>query len=65
MLVTILKVLGLSVFLSITIKYGAPFLSVAATPLHAWIAVLVPPILMAIALVWRWQTTETHRPLGK
>lgn len=65
MLTTILKVLGLSVLLSFAIKYGGPFLPTAATPINAWVAVLVPPSVMAIALVWRWQVSQTHPPLGK
>lgn len=65
MLTTILKVLGLSVLLSFAIKYGGPFFPTAATSTNAWVAVLVPPSLMAIALAWRWQVSQTHPPLGK
>lgn len=65
MLTTILKVLGLSVFLSFAIKYVGPLLPAAATPINAWVAVLVPPSVMAIALTWRWQISSVNPSLGK
>lgn len=50
-----LKVLGLSLGLSWLIKYGGPYLPVTGTDAIALVAVLLPSILMAIALGWRWQ----------
>jgi hypothetical protein len=55
---TILKVFLLSALVSIAIKYAAPSLAIPNTPLNALIAVLLPPIGMAIALGWRGMRKE-------
>ena len=49
----LLKVLLLSVSLSLLIKYGAPSLHISTTNLKALITVLLPSVGMAIALGWR------------
>ncbi len=49
----ILKVLGISAGLSFLIKHEAPILSISATPTNALIAVFVPTLIMAIALLGR------------
>ncbi|MBM0742771.1 hypothetical protein JOY44_14340 [Phormidium sp. CLA17] len=46
----IIKVFGLSTLISVAIKYGAPYLKVSETNTTAFIVVLLPSILMAIAL---------------
>lgn len=51
----ILKVLALSIFLSVLIKWLGPFVPVAATNTTALIVVLTPSILLAGLLSWRWQ----------
>jgi membrane protein implicated in regulation of membrane protease activity len=42
------------------IKYIGPSLSIPATPTNALIIVLLPTIVMAIALVWRFQRRRTE-----
>ncbi|MDJ0676246.1 MAG: hypothetical protein QNJ36_12815 [Calothrix sp. MO_167.B42] len=54
----ILKVLILSIGLSITIKYICPFLSVRATSSNALIIVLLPITLLTVSLIWRWRGQE-------
>lgn len=49
------KVAVLSIVLSVVIKYGGPFLSIAATTTNALIAVLFPALALATLLGWRWQ----------
>jgi membrane protein implicated in regulation of membrane protease activity len=51
----IVKVMVLSVLLSIGIKYGGPFLPISANATTALIAVLLPSTVLAIVLGWRWQ----------
>jgi len=51
----ILKVLGISTVLSIAIKYGGPWLPVTGNPPTVLTAVLLPSVVMAIGLGWRWQ----------
>jgi hypothetical protein len=51
---SILKIFALSIALSFVIKYGGRYLPVSGTTLAALVGVLTPPILMAIALGWRW-----------
>ncbi|HEY9853933.1 MAG TPA: hypothetical protein V6D28_30975 [Leptolyngbyaceae cyanobacterium] len=50
----LLKVLVLSAIISVLIKYGGPLLNVNGTPLVALILVLLPSIVLAIALWWRF-----------
>jgi hypothetical protein len=52
---SILKIFTLSIALSFVIKYGGRYLPVSGTTAAALVGVLVPPILLAIALGWRWQ----------
>ncbi len=49
----IVKVLILSLAVSILIKYGGQLIEIAPTYLNATLAITIPPLLMAIALVWR------------
>jgi membrane protein implicated in regulation of membrane protease activity len=58
------KVLALSLLISIAIKYGAPVLPIPGTTTTALIAVFSPTILIAIALVWRWQHNQASRRTG-
>ncbi|WP_341525770.1 hypothetical protein WKK05_24780 [Nostoc sp. UHCC 0302] len=51
----VFKLLLLSALLSLLIKYAAPSLAIAATATNALIIVLLPPAIMAIALLWRFQ----------
>jgi membrane protein implicated in regulation of membrane protease activity len=51
---TILKVLLLSLGVSVAIKSGGPLLAISATNTNATLAILLPPSLMALVLVWRW-----------
>ena len=53
MAIFILKVLILSVGVSILIKYAAPSLPIPPTSLNALIGVMTPTIALAIALWWR------------
>ncbi|MDZ7959257.1 MAG: hypothetical protein RMY34_15475 [Aulosira sp. DedQUE10] len=49
------KVFLLSIVLSLLIKYAAPSLMIPQTDTIALVMVLSPPIIMAIALFWRFQ----------
>ncbi|MBX9257618.1 hypothetical protein H1Q63_27465 [Desmonostoc muscorum CCALA 125] len=51
----VLKLLLLSALISALIKYIAPSLSISATATNALIIVLLPSVIMAIALLWRFQ----------
>lgn len=50
----LVKVLILSVGLSVLIKYGGPLLSIAPTNSNAVLGITIPPLIMALAL---WQRT--------
>ncbi|MEH2066807.1 MAG: hypothetical protein V7K47_01300 [Nostoc sp.] len=52
----VLKLLALSALISVLIKYVAPSLSVSVTATNALIIVLLPIAIVAIALLWRFQT---------
>ncbi|MFB2772900.1 hypothetical protein ACE1AT_27055 [Pelatocladus sp. BLCC-F211] len=52
----LLKVFLLSAVISLLIKYAGPFLFIPATSINALIIVLLPTVMMAIALLWRFQT---------
>ena len=54
----VLKVFILSAGISFLIKYAAPSLSIQATATNALIMILLPPVLMAIALLWRFQRQQ-------
>ncbi|MEB3231963.1 MAG: hypothetical protein VKJ64_13210 [Leptolyngbyaceae bacterium] len=49
------KVMGLSLAISLAIKYLAPFLPIPATDGTALTLVLLPTIVMAGLLGWRWR----------
>ncbi len=51
----VLKLLLLSALISVLIKYVAPSLSISATATNTLIIVLLPSVMMAIALLWRFQ----------
>lgn len=55
----ILKVFILSAVLSLIIKYVCPSLNVTAESGLALIIVLLPSIVLAIALWWRYQQQQT------
>lgn len=54
----ILKIFILSFVLSGMIKYGAPYLKIPAESNIVLIIVLLPTILLAIALWWRYQQQQ-------
>jgi len=54
----VVKLLVLSGLLSVLIKYAGPILSIAATDTNALIIVLLPNVMMAIALFWRFQLAQ-------
>ncbi|MDB9375597.1 hypothetical protein [Nodularia sphaerocarpa] len=54
----VVKLLVLSGLLSVFIKYAGPNLPIAATDVNALIIVLLPNVIMAIALFWRFQSTQ-------
>jgi hypothetical protein len=54
-LIFIVKLLVLSALLSILIKYVLPSVPLPATATNALILVLSPSVIMAIALLWRFQ----------
>ncbi|MBN3925173.1 hypothetical protein [Nostoc sp. NMS4] len=56
----ILKLLLLSALLSALIKYAGPSLSIPATATNALIIVLLPVAILAIALLWRFQTQKQN-----
>lgn len=61
----IFKVFLASLALSIAIKYGAPFLNVSPTSSNALIAVILPPITVAIALLVQRQLSNPKDPTQK
>ncbi|NWF61115.1 MAG: hypothetical protein HXY43_18110 [Fischerella sp.] len=54
----VLKVFLLSAVISVLIKYAGIFLPIPATATNALILVLLPTVLMAIALLWRFQAQK-------
>lgn len=54
----VLKVFLLSAVISLLIKYAGPFLFIPATSINALIIVLLPTVMMAIALLWRFQAQK-------
>jgi len=54
----IVKLLVLSAFLSLLIKYALPSVVIPATDTNALIIVLLPTLIMAIALLWRFQAQK-------
>ncbi|MCG6137660.1 MAG: hypothetical protein MET45_23995 [Nostoc sp. LLA-1] len=52
------KLLVLSALLSFLIKYAAPSLSIPATDANALIIIFLPPVIIAIALFWRFQSAS-------
>ncbi len=56
----VLKVFFLSAGISFLIKYAAPSLSIRATPTNALMIILLPPAMMAIALLWRFQRQQPN-----
>jgi hypothetical protein len=51
----VLKVFLMSIVLSFLIKYAAPSLRIPGTDAVALFMVLSPPVMIAIALLWRFQ----------
>lgn len=56
----VLKLLLLSALLSVLIKYAGPSLSVPATATNALIIIFLPVVIMAIALLWRFQAQKQN-----
>lgn len=56
----VVKVLLLSMVLSFLIKYVAPILPIPGTATNALILVLLPTVIMAIALAWRFQAQKQN-----
>ncbi|QLE56186.1 hypothetical protein [Nostoc sp. TCL26-01] len=56
----IVKLLVMSAVISILLKYVAPSLPIPATAINALILVLLPTVVMAIALLWRWQIQKQN-----
>jgi hypothetical protein len=56
----VLKLLLLSAFLSLLIKYVGPSLSIPTTGTNALIIVLLPIVIIAIALLWRFQAQKQN-----
>ncbi|MBE9209636.1 hypothetical protein IQ244_24690 [Nostoc sp. LEGE 06077] len=56
----IVKLLVLSALISLLIKYVLPSVALPATATNALILVLLPSMIMAIALFWRFQTQKTN-----
>ncbi|MCC5641686.1 hypothetical protein LC607_01660 [Nostoc sp. CHAB 5824] len=56
----VLKLLLLSALLSVLIKYAGPSLSIPGTATNALIIVLLPIVIMAIALLWRFQAQKQN-----
>jgi hypothetical protein len=56
----VLKLLLISALLSLLIKYAAPSLSIPATASNALIIVLLPIVIIAIALLWRFQAQKQN-----
>ncbi|OUC14736.1 MAG: hypothetical protein B0A82_10410 [Alkalinema sp. CACIAM 70d] len=55
---TVLKVLAASIVITLGIKYLAPNITIAPTPMNAIIAVLLPTIVLAGFLAFRSQTAS-------
>lgn len=60
----ILKVAGWSIVLSIAIKYGGPWLPVSANTPTVLGAIVLPSLIMAIGLGWRWRSGKSVRNGG-
>ncbi len=56
----VLKLLLLSALLSLLIRYVGPSLSIPATATNALIIVLLPIVIIAIALLWRFQAQKQN-----
>jgi len=56
----IVKLLVLSALLSVLIKYALPSVPMPATTMNALILVLLPTVVMAIALLWRFQGQQQN-----
>jgi hypothetical protein len=56
----VIKLLIMSAFVSVLIKYAGPFWPLPATDTNALILVLSPTVIMAIALLWRFQTQKQN-----
>ncbi len=54
-LITIFKILLLSTFISLTLKYGGKMVSISPSLINVMIAVFFPSVVMAGLLLWRWK----------
>jgi hypothetical protein len=56
----IVKLLLISALISLLIKYAFPYLAIPGTDTVALIIVLLPTVIMAIALLWRFQAQKQN-----
>ncbi|MEH2312256.1 MAG: hypothetical protein V7K18_27015 [Nostoc sp.] len=56
----VLKLLLLSALLSALIKYAGPSLSIPPTATNALIIIFLPIVIIAIALLWRFQAQKQN-----
>jgi len=54
----IFKVFGVSLLLSLGIKYGGPLLSISPTLTNVLLAIWLPSVTLAIVLGWRWRRSN-------
>lgn len=55
------KIIAASAAIAILIKYGAPYLSIPATPATALTFVLLPTVGMVAVMVWRSQSSTKNK----
>ncbi len=60
----LLQLLGLSIAISWAIRNLGPRFPLPATDAVALALVLLPPLLLGIALAWRWQSLATAANSG-
>ncbi|BAZ50263.1 hypothetical protein NIES4103_28790 [Nostoc sp. NIES-4103] len=56
----VMKLLVLSAVLSLLIKYIGPSFLIPATATNALLIILMPNVIMAIALLWRFQSQKQN-----
>lgn len=50
----IVKIVAISVLLTVAIKYGGPILPIQDNPATVLIIITAPSMILAIVLGWRW-----------
>ncbi|MEA5506329.1 hypothetical protein VB735_25105 [Halotia wernerae UHCC 0503] len=56
----VIKLFLISALISLLIKYVAPSLSIPATATNGLILVFLPIVILAIALLWRFQVQKQN-----